>query len=149
MAATYLTTVAAEQLLVMIETSPGSGTYAAPATINLQRNLEMMSQADANLIYRTDNPSAPAQTQRTVVAIDWKCGGQGTMQLGDDVVYANWWASGASKNVQITNTLTGAIVLTGPAVLTSFALSGDGIGKKVQATIQLEGAGLPSIATHA
>lgn len=148
MAVTYVAAVAGESLLIMVETTPGSGTYASPATINLQRSLELTANADASVIPRTDNPSAPGKTTRTVVSVDWKCAGQGILNVGDDKTYADWLLTGVNKNVQITNTLTGALVLTGAACLTAFSMSSDGLGKKVQGNITLEGADIPVSTAH-
>lgn len=149
MTATYVSVAAGETLLVMVEVTPGGGMYTAPATINLQRSLELTANAVETKVPRTDTPSAPMKTQRVVDSVDWKCAGQGILNVGDDLVWANWLLSGATKNVQITDANTGGIVLTGPAVLTQFSTQSDGIGKRVTASIQLMGADIPTVTTHA
>lgn len=149
MTTTYVAAAAGEAFIVTVEVTPSGGTYAAPATINAQRSLEMMANADANVIARTDDPSKPGKTTRTVVSVDWKCSGQGTLNVGDDKVWADWLLSGISKNVQVSNAVTGALVLTGPAVLTQLSLTADGLGKKVMGSITLEGADLPVSTAHA
>lgn len=149
MTATYVAAAAGETLLVMVETTPGAGTYAAPATINLQRSLELTGNAVETKVPRTDTPSAPMKTVRVIDSVDWKCSGQGVLNVGDDAVWATWLLSGATKNVQIADANTGGVVLTGPAVLTSFSAQSDGIGKRVTASIQLMGADIPVQTAHA
>ena len=149
MTTTYVAAAAGEALVIGVEVTPGGGTYAAPATVNLQRSLEMTANAQSMVLARTDTPSAPGKTVRAVVSVDWKCSGQGTLNSGDDKVWADWLLSGASKNVQISDALTGALVLTGAAVLTAFSMTSDGLGHKVMGSITLEGADLPVSTAHA
>ncbi len=149
MAATYVAAAAGETLVVMVETTPGAGTYAAPATINLQRSLELIGNAVETKIPRTDTPSAPMKIVRVIESVDWKMSGQGILNTGDDAVWATWLLSGVTKNVQVTNANTGGVVLTGAAVLTSFQAQSDGIGKRTTASIQLMGADIPVQTAHA
>lgn len=148
MTATYVAAAAGETLLVEVETAT-PGTYAAPLTINLARSLELSATAEKSVIPRTDNPSAPGKTVAVITSVDWKASGAGTVNLGDDVTYATWLLSGAPKNVRISNANTGGMVLIGAAVLTTFSMNSDGIGKKVQGSIALEGADIPAVTTHA
>lgn len=145
---TYVAATPGEKMLVEIETAT-PGTYAAPATITLQRSLELTASIEKALIPNATNPSAPGYNDGTATGLDWKISGQGTLNVGDEVTWANWWVSGARKNVRVSNALTGGIVFVGPALVASLSLTSDGIGKKVQGSISLEGAGLPTITTHA
>ena len=145
---TYVAAAAGETLLVEVETTPGSGTYGSPATINLARSIEISGTAEKSVLPRIDDPSKPGQTVAVITSVDWKCSGAGMVNIGDDVIYANAVLSGAVKNVRISNANTGGMVLMGPAVFTTFSMSSDGIGKKVQGNIAIEGAGIPTVTSH-
>lgn len=149
MAATYVAAAAGETIVALIESSPGSGTYVAPASINLSRSIDLMTDVETTVIPRTDIWSAPGKKVRVVTALDWKVQGQGILNTGDDLVWTNWWASGATKNVQLTNANTGGVVLTGAAVLTALSISSDGVGKRANISVTIEGADIPTITTHA
>jgi hypothetical protein len=147
MTATYVAAAAGESLLVEIETAT-VGTYAAPLLINLQRSLDLMATADATVIPRADNQGAPGYTSRTVTAFDWKIQGSGILNTGDDKLYGDMLLAGVAKNVRISNANTGGVVLMGLGVITSLNLSSGGIGKKVDCSITIEGAGLPTLTAH-
>lgn len=147
MPATYVAVAAGEQLLIEIETAT-AGTYAAPALINAARALNMSAAATATDIPRTDNPSAPAMVARAVTNTDWKVSGGGVLNTGDDLIYANWLASGLPKNVRVSNATTGGLVLVGPGVLTAFSITGDR-GKKQDCTLSIDSAGIFTTTAHA
>lgn len=149
MTATYVAAAAGETIVVALGTGSGPIVYAAPASINLQRSLTLTGTVEKSVLARTDNPSAPGETVAVVTSVDWTCQGQGTLNIGDDVVWANLLLAGAPVPVQISNANTGGVVLTGVAVIEKMEVSSDGIGKKAQYNISLQGAGIPTITSHA
>lgn len=148
MTATYVAANAGEQLLVEIETTPGGGTYGTPLLINMQRSLDVMANAEATVIPRSDSQSSPGYTSRTVTSLDWKIQGAGILNTGDDKTYIDMLLTGLSRSVRVSNVATGGVILTGPAVITSFQASAKGIGSKIEASITIEGAGLPTSTAH-
>lgn len=147
-APSFISAVAGEQLIIEIETTPGGGTYGAPLTINLDRNLDVTANADETMIPRSDNPSAPGYMARVVTSTDWVISGSGVLNSGDDFTYITMLMTGLARSVRVSNTTVGGAVCVGQAVLTGFKPSGGGIGKKVQATIEIKGAGPLTVTAH-
>ena len=145
---TYVQPNAGENFVILIGNGASPEVFSAPASINTTRGLKMSTAEKAVEIPDVTNPSNPAYTARAITAVDWQLDGAGIVNTGDDVTWATWWLTGAKKNVQIANSVTGGVVLQGPAVLTDCNLSGDR-GDKVMGTITLKGAGLPAVSPHA
>ena len=135
---TYVNAQDTVSLMVKVETSPGSGQFQAHALINMQRSLKITSSATANEITRTDDPTQPAKTTRTVVSTDSSISGEGTLDLADQFFWAQWAKSGAAYNVQAIDAASGGMEVAGPYVCTSFEKTGAKHGEKITASIALE-----------
>jgi hypothetical protein len=144
---TYVNAQDTVSLLIKVETTPGSGTFSSHALINTQRSLKLTSSATASEITRTDDPTQPAKTVRTVVSTDSSISGEGTLDLSDQIFWANWVASGAAYNVQAIDAASGGMEVAGPYVCTSFEKTGSKHGEKITASITLEQADQIAITT--
>jgi hypothetical protein len=149
-APTYVTPIAGEKIWLEVETTPGSGVFGSPMSVTLTRNLKLTTVSDTTLIPQITNPSGPGYQQTIVTGTDWSFDGGGTTNLGEDYTYAQWWQSGAPRNVRVSALNTGGLVLTGAASLTDLSpFDSGGIGKVAQFSVSLKAAGPATIAAHA
>lgn len=147
MTASYVLAAAGEALLIKVGDGALPEIFTAPATINAQRDVTFSTTEKATVVPRVDNPSAPGKTQRQITATDLVITGQGLLNLGDDVTYANWLLSGAPKNVKVINPSTG-MTITGPFLCTDFKVTGN-LGDKQTMQLSLKQADLPVVTASA
>lgn len=136
---TYAAVQVTEGLTVQIGNGDGPPeTFTHPASINHDRTVDLTADTVVQKVPRTDNTSAPMKTMRVVTATDSKITGGGVMDAASYNAWVVWWKSGAQKNCKISNSKTGAPILTAPYVCTQLQETGKGQGELVEVQITLE-----------
>ena len=147
MTQTYVNAQDTVSLLIKVGDGASPENFASHALINTNRSVKITSSATASEITRTDDPTQPAKTTRTVVSTDSSISGEGTLDLADQAFWINWVASGAPKNVQAIDAASGGVEIAGPYVCTSFEKTGAKKGEKITASITLEQADQITVTT--
>lgn len=147
MPVSYVNPIATEQLLIKVGDGATPEVFLAPALINGSRGYKGTTTEKTTIVPRTDDPSQPGKTVRKIVATDSEISGEGLINVGDGVTYEAWRLSGQPKNVKVYNNVTGALVVTGPYVLTDFTLTGSAIGEMVTCQLTLKQADMPTAST--
>lgn len=145
MTATYAAVQATEGLTIQIGDGGGPEVFTHPASINQERSVEMSADVAVQKVPRTDNPAAPMKTMRQVVSVDTKVTGAGVMDAPSYKAWCDWLLSGAAKNCKISNSKTGAPILTASFVCTQCHETGSAQGELVTVQITIEQADIPVI----
>ena len=145
MTATYVQALDTVQLLIRVGDGASPENFTRHALINTNRSLKITSSATASAIPRPDDPTQPANTVRTVVSTDSNISGEGTLDMADQLFWAQWVKSGQPKNVQAIDNVSGGMEVAGPYVCTSFEKTGSKQGEKITASITLEQAADPAV----
>ena len=149
MTATYVGAQDAVSLLIKIGNGASPEVFTSHALINTNRSFKATASATASEIPRTDDPTQPMKTVRTVVSTDSNISGEGTLDLADQSFWMAWLLSGQPKNVQAIDAASGGMEVAGPYVCTNFEKTGSKLGEKITASITLEQADQIAVSTTA
>ena len=127
------------QLLIKIETAPGSGVFAHPCLINAKRGIKFTTSTNKVIVPDCDNPDDPAWQTVIKDAISASIDGAGKNDKASVSVYDAWLRSPDGKAVQVWLGTYG--YWQGTFQLTNYELSGDR-GNVVENTIALESDGV-------
>lgn len=115
------------KLLVQIEATPGSGTFAHDCLINLDRGISFSANGSDTNVPDCDDPSLPAWRQSFIDSISAEISGGGILHTTSSEAFFVWLNSGASKNVRCridTTALDGGGYWAGAFKLTQFNITG-------------------------
>ena len=150
MVATYVDAIDTTALYIKVGNGAGPEVFEHPCLINTSRGVSFSADATAKVRNRCDDPTAPGKTVRTVVSTDSTISGEGVLPAGSAKTYADWLRSGQPKNITAqVGSAAGALVVTGPYVLTEFSITGSDHGADVTASISLAQADEPTITAKA
>lgn len=119
-------TVTFSQVLIAIGDGEVTEAFAHPCLINGDKAIQMTANFSDDVVPDCDNPANPAQIFRFADSIDLTCSGTGKLHRDDAKVYADWLASGASKNAKIrvgASGGTGSFEISVSLKLTGFSIS--------------------------
>ena len=116
-----------EKLLLLVGNGAAPEQFAASATINTTRALDISVKSSTTEIADAENPSLPATTVRQAISTDIKFTGAGIADAPSYFFLANAALTGAVLDVKITMNLTGAqggVTFTGRMLITAINMSG-------------------------
>lgn len=133
------------QMVLEVETAPGSGTYAklcgmTSRGINRQHNMQTSEVPDC------DDESLPAAVERAVQSSEVTISGSGVWASQSHETMLDWWYDGATKKIRVqhVNAAVGDTEYeTGNAYLVSISNQAER-GTKVTAEIAIEFDGIPT-----
>jgi len=143
------TTAKFEEMILEVETTPGSGTYAAicgmtDVTINRTSNIDTSEIPDC------DDESLPLSLERQVRSQEVTVSATGVWALQSNEMMLDWWYSGATKNIRLRNAkvendgeVGDTYAESGPALLASLNNSRTK-GSKVSAELEIQFDGVPT-----
>jgi hypothetical protein len=143
------TTAKYEELILEVETTPESGTYAAlcgltDVTINRASNIDTTEVPDC------DDESLPVSLERAVRSQEVTISGSGVWALQSHETMMDWWYEGSTRNIRLRNAkvendgTTGDTELeSGPALLVNLNNSRTK-GQKVTAEVEIQFDGVPT-----
>ena len=133
------------EMIVEVETTPGSGTYAKLCGLT-SRTINRTSNMQTSEIPDCDDESLPSAVERAVQSQEVTLSGTGTWAAQSHGTMSDWWYSGATKNIRVGHLKAepgDTEYETGPAYLTTLNNTAER-GTKVTAEISLEFDGLPT-----
>jgi hypothetical protein len=151
---TRATTAKYEEMVLEVEFTPGSGTYAAvcgliDVTVNRKSNIDTSEVPDCN------DESLPLAIERQVRSQEVTISASGVWALQSHENMMDWWYSGASLSCRARNTkaqtsgVTGDTTIeTGPAILVSLTNARQK-GQKMSAEVEIQFDGVPARTAHA
>jgi len=133
------------QMVLEVETAPGSGTYAklcgmTSRGINRQHNMQTSEVPDC------DDESLPAAVERAVQSSEVTISGSGVWASQSHETMLDWWYDGQTKQIRVqhVNAAVGDTEYeTGNAYLVSISNQAER-GTKVTAEIAIEFDGIPT-----
>ena len=143
------TTMRYEQMILEVETTPASGTYAAlcgltDVTINRTSNIDTTEIPDC------DDESLPLSLERAVRSQEVTISATGVWALQSHETIMSWWYGGSTLNIRLRNAKVEADGATGdteteagPAILVSLNNSRTK-GQKVTAELEINFDGVPT-----
>lgn len=143
------TTMRYEQMILEVETTPASGTYAAlcgltDVTINRTSNIDTTEIPDC------DDESLPLSIERAVRSQEVTISATGVWALQSHETIMDWWYGGSALNIRLRNAKVEADGATGdteseagPAILVSLNNSRTK-GQKVTAELEINFDGVPT-----
>ncbi|MCV0381781.1 phage tail tube protein [Nitratireductor sp.] len=143
------TTMRYEQMILEVETTPASGTYAAlcgltDVTINRTSNIDTTEIPDC------DDESLPLSIERAVRSQEVTISATGVWALQSHETIMDWWYGGSTLNIRLRNAKVEADGATGdteteagPAILVSLNNSRTK-GQKVTAELEINFDGVPT-----
>lgn len=138
-----------EEMILEVEMTPGSGTYAAicgltDVTINRTSNIDTSEIPDC------DDESLPLALERQVRSQEVTVSATGVWALQSSETVLDWWYSGSTRNIRIRNAKAendgdsgDTYAEEGPALLASVNNSRTK-GQKVSAEIEIQFDGVPT-----
>lgn len=142
---TRATTANFHQMVVEVETTPGSGVYAKLCGLT-SRGINRQSNMSTSEVPDCDDESLPAAVERAVQSQEVTIPGSGVWASQSHETMLDWWYSGATKSVRVqhVNAAVGDTEYeTGNAYLVSIANQAER-GTKVTAEISIEFDGIPT-----
>lgn len=139
------TTANFHQMVVEVETTPGSGVYAKLCGLT-SRGINRQSNMSTSEVPDCDDESLPAAVERAVQSQEVTIPGSGVWASQSHETMLDWWYSGATKSVRVqhVNAAVGDTEYeTGDAYLVSIANQAER-GTKVTAEISIEFDGIPT-----
>ncbi|WP_334185086.1 phage tail tube protein [Novosphingobium sp.] len=136
----YIEPILGEKILVKLGDGESPEIFTAPNVINTTRGISFSTSTETDELIDLADQSAPAQTIRRVKSTDTKIDGSGMLDHADVPEWIEWSLSGKIRNVQA---IVGNVIVEGPFVLTSFAITGDRL-KSATCDLTLEQAGAVS-----
>ena len=145
----YADTMRYEQMILEVETTPASGTYAAlcgltDVTINRTSNIDTTEIPDC------DDESLPLSLERAVRSQEVTISATGVWALQSHETIMSWWYGGSTLNIRLRNAKVEADGATGdteteagPAILVSLNNSRTK-GQKVTAELEINFDGVPT-----
>jgi len=134
-----------EQMILDVETAPGSGIYAPicgliDVTINRTANIDTAEIPDC------DDESLPLSIERQVRSIEVTVSGTGVWARSSQDMLKQWFYSSATKNIRIRDTAAsvGDIAIESGAALLATLSNSRTKGQKVTAEIELQFDGTPA-----
>ena len=139
----YVGAIDTVALLVKIGNGATPEVFAHPCLINTQRSATLTANATANEVANCTDPTKPNKTVRTIMSFDSKIAGDGTCDVPTAKFYADMLLAGKSVNIQVqVGSTAGALIMQGPYVLTSFAITGSKKGDLVTCSLAFDMADL-------
>lgn len=142
---TRATTANFHQMVVEVETTPGSGVYAKLCGMT-SRGINRQSNMSTSEVPDCDDESLPAAVERAVQSQEVTVSGSGVWASQSHETMLDWWYSGATKSVRVqhVNAAVGDTEYeTGNAYLVSISNQAER-GTKVTAEISIEFDGIPT-----
>ena len=145
----YADTMRYEQMILEVETTPASGTYAAlcgltDVTINRTSNIDTTEIPDCN------DESLPLSIERAVRSQEVTISATGVWALQSHETIMDWWYGGSTLNIRLRNAKVEADGVAGdteteagPAILVSLNNSRTK-GQKVTAELEINFDGVPT-----
>ncbi|WP_412032802.1 phage tail tube protein [Nitratireductor aquimarinus] len=145
----YADTMRYEQMILEVETTPASGTYAAlcgliDVTINRTANIDTTEVPPCN------DESLPLSIERAVRSQEVTISATGVWALQSHETIMDWWYGGSTLNIRLRNAKVEADGATGdteteagPAILVSLNNSRTK-GQKVTAELEINFDGVPT-----
>ena len=116
-----------EQLLILFGNAATPEVFSASCTINTTRSVDLTATASTTELADCVTPSNPATVVRQIKSVDLKFTGAGIADAPSILALIEWNRSGAVKDVQVIQNLTGAQggwTAVGQMVFTSMNLAG-------------------------
>lgn len=139
-----------EELILDVETAPGSGVYA-PICGLIDVTITRTANVDTAEVPDCDDESKPLSVERQVRSIEVTVSGTGVWAQSSNDKVLNWFYSSATKNIRIRNTkaASGDVEMeSGPALLTSVTNTRTK-GQKVSNEIEIQFDGVPTLTDKA
>ena len=137
--------ISGKKVLVQIETTPGSGTFAHDCLINLDREIDFTADSADVIIPDCDPNANPVWRQKIINSLSAGISGAGTTHTTSVSTWFTWISTGVSKNIRYRIDTTGALGggwFSGAFKLTQFKpASSDGTANPGSASITLENDG--------
>lgn len=129
-----------EQLLVQIETAPGSGAYDADCLINTQRGIKFSSSIQEDLIPDCDNPGDPAWVQLAKDGLKAEISGTGKTHVNSVPFWFNFFRKDVTLKCRVKINVAGGVIWQGGFKCSDFDAGGDR-KKKVESQVSLKSDG--------
>lgn len=143
------TTMRYEQMILEVETTPASGTYAALCGLT-DVTINRTSNVDTTEIPDCDDESLPLAIERAVRSQEVTVSATGVWALQSHETIMDWWYGGSTLNIRLRNAKVEADGATGdteaeagPAILVSLNNSRTK-GQKVTAELEINFDGVPT-----
>ncbi len=147
---TYAGAIDSVLLLVQLGDGQTPENFAHPCLINTQRSFTATANATANEVPDCTDQTKPMKTTRTVTSTDSKIAGDGMLDVLTAKVYMDKLLAGQPINIKVNvGSIAGALLVTGPYVLTSFAITGSKKGDNVTCSLAFDQADAVTSAAHA
>ena len=119
--------LAGELIVILIGNGASPEVFAASATINTSRAIDLSVATTTAEVPDAANPGAAAVTVRAVKSQDCKITGAGLADGPSIPTFVKWGLNPGPKNIIAGPTMTGAnggFTITGPFIMTAFNLTG-------------------------
>ena len=144
----YVNQIDASLLLIQLGNGATPEVFAQPCLINTSKGFTRTANATATEIARCDDPTQPMKTVRVTTSRDSTIDGAGMLDVLTAKTYLDLVGFRVNIKVNVGN-IAGALVVQGPYILTSFALTGGKLGDTVSCTLKFDQADEPTSTLHA
>lgn len=90
-----------EQMLVQVETTPGSGVFEHDCLINTERGIDFSSDVGTSVVPFCDEPTEPGWKEVTIDGLQATVSGSGIAHSASIEAWFNWFKSGDTKNCRV------------------------------------------------
>lgn len=136
-----------EQLLVQIESAPGSNVFVHDCLINAARGIQFTAQLVSTVDPLCDDPSAPAWNATEKDGLGCTINGAGKLELASVEMWDAWFRSSDTKTVRVRINKTGGRTWQGAFHCHDFQVSGDRKAR-AEATVGLTADGVVALITE-
>jgi hypothetical protein len=130
-----------EQLLVQIETAPGSGVYEADCLINTDRGIKFTSSITKDVIPFCDDPASPAWVQATKDGLEAQVTGAGMTHIDSVPFWFGYFKDPDSRNCRVKVNAPGGMYWQGKLTCSDFEPATGTRKKKTTASVTLQSDG--------
>lgn len=125
------------QLLVQLETAPGSGVYAHDCLINTSRGIKFAADVVTTPVIDCDEPDEPAWNQTEKSALGASIDGAGKTHVASVTDWFNWFKSKDTRRARVKINVAGGVTWEGAWHCTAFDAVGSDNKVKVESTVAL------------
>jgi hypothetical protein len=150
MTVTYTGNIDTVALLIQVGDGGSPEVFTHPCLINAQRGIHGTAAVTKSEIPRCDDPTQPMKTVAITTSTDTSLSGDGIMDAATFKTYWDWFKGGQPKNIKIQlGSVVGALIVTGPFLLTDCSATGSKHGEMVTASLKFQQADDPVSSAHA
>jgi hypothetical protein len=136
------------QLLVQLESAPGSGTFEHDCLINTSRGIKFNADVVTTAVPDCDDLDAPAWNQTEKSALGCSIDGAGKTHLASVATWDAYFRSKDTRRVRVKINKVGGVTWEGAFHCTAFEVTGSNLKEKVESTVALVADGEVTLAAN-